>query len=281
MSIRKELTAQNVLLGFQHVLVSNVWLDPVFVAGAIGLPIALSSNMINAIFIVSGLVTLVQATRLVRLPVVQGPSAAFDALMIAAGTAGMLGAASSSILIASLVFLLLCLTGVIERMRFLFSPMISGVVIFMVGVSLSGFTLSEFLGGAPGDKTFADPHILTVSILTTAIVLVLSLLGKGLLKSFSFLIALVVGTVVAAAFGMVDFSPVASKDGWACRPSCPTVRSHLTGRSSSRSSSPTWLPSWKLSASIRRLLRFRARPSNASRCATVLPARRPVQPFPR
>ena len=61
MSIRKELTAQNVLLGFQHVLVSNVWLDPVFVAGAIGLPIALSSNMINAIFIVSGLVTLVQA----------------------------------------------------------------------------------------------------------------------------------------------------------------------------------------------------------------------------
>ena len=133
--------------------------------------------------------------------------------MIAAGTAGMLGAASSSILIASLVFLLLCLTGVIERMRFLFSPMISGVVIFMVGVSLSGFTLSEFLGGAPGGKTFADPHILTVSILTTAIVLVLSLLGKGLLKSFSFLIALVVGTVVAAAFGMVDFSPVASK-GW-------------------------------------------------------------------
>lgn len=56
MSIRKELTAQNVLLGFQHVFVSNVWLDPVFVAGAIGLPIALSSNMINAIFIVSGLV---------------------------------------------------------------------------------------------------------------------------------------------------------------------------------------------------------------------------------
>lgn len=135
----------------------------------------------------------------------------------------MLGAASSSILIASLVFLLLCLTGVIERMRFLFSPMISGVVIFMVGVSLSGFTLSEFLGRAPGDKTFADPHILTVSILTTAIVLVLSLLGKGLLKSFSFLIALVVGTVVAAAFGMVDFSPVAS--GMAGPADLPALRS--------------------------------------------------------
>ena len=86
----KKLTPKNVLLGLQHVLVSNVWLDPVFVAGAIGLPLALSSNMVNAIFIVSGLVTLIQATRLVRLPIVQGPSAAFDALMIAAGTAGSL-----------------------------------------------------------------------------------------------------------------------------------------------------------------------------------------------
>ena len=38
--------------------------------------------MINAIFIVSGLVTMIQATRMVRLPVVQGTSAAFDALMI-------------------------------------------------------------------------------------------------------------------------------------------------------------------------------------------------------
>lgn len=133
-------------------LVSNVWLDPVFVAGAIGLPIALSSNMINAIFIVSGLVCFGSGHSAGSRPVVQGPSAAFDALMIAAGTAGMLGAASSSILIASLVFLLLCLTGVIERMRFLFSPMISGVVIFMVGVSLSGFTLSEFLGGVPATR---------------------------------------------------------------------------------------------------------------------------------
>ena len=62
----KKLTPKNVLLGLQHVLVSNVWLDPVFVAGAIGLPLALSSNMVNAIFIVSGLVTLIQATKLVR-----------------------------------------------------------------------------------------------------------------------------------------------------------------------------------------------------------------------
>ena len=211
MTEQRSLSPKNMLLGFQHVLVSNVWLDPVFVAAAIGLPLALSSNMVNAIFIISGLVTLVQATRLVRLPIVQGPSAAFDALMIAAGTAGSLAAAGTSIFIASLIFLVLCLTRVIENLRFLFAPIVSGVIIFLVGVSLSGFTLSEFLGGAPGDKGFADPKVLAVSILTTVLVVALSQFGKGLWRSLSYLIALVAGTALAMAFGLSDFSGVASK----------------------------------------------------------------------
>lgn len=205
------ITGKNLLLSMQHVLVSNVWLDPVFVAGAIGLPLALSSNMVNAIFIVSGLVTLIQATRLVRLPIVQGPSAAFDALMIAAGTAGSLAAAGTSIFIASLIFLVLCLTRVIEKMRFLFAPIVSGVIIFLVGVSLSGFTLSEFLGGAPGDDGFADPKTLAVSIITCALVVVLSQFGKGLWKALSYLVALVIGTTLSLMLGMADFSAVASK----------------------------------------------------------------------
>lgn len=206
-----KLTPKNALLGLQHVLVSNVWLDPVFVAGAIGLPLALSSNMVNAIFIVSGLVTLIQATKLVRLPIVQGPSAAFDALMIAAGTAGSLAAAGTSIFISSLIFLVLCLTRVIEKLRFLFAPIVSGVVIFLVGVSLSSFTLSEFLGGAPGDKGFADPKTLAVSIVTCVLVVALSQFGKGMAKALSYLIALVVGTAMSLAFGMADFSEVSSK----------------------------------------------------------------------
>lgn len=207
----KKATMKNTLLGLQHVLVSNVWLDPVFVAGAIGLPLALSSNMVNAIFIVSGLVTLVQATKLVRLPIVQGPSAAFDALMISAGTAGSLAAAGTSIFVSSLIFLVLCLTRVIEKLRFLFAPIVSGVIILLVGVSLSGFTLSEFLGGAPGDLGFADPKTLTVSIITCMLVVALSQFGKGMLKALSYLIALAAGTILSLAFGMADFSEVASK----------------------------------------------------------------------
>ena len=45
-SAEKKVTPKNALLGLQHVLVSNVWLDPVFVAGAIGLPLALDRKSV-------------------------------------------------------------------------------------------------------------------------------------------------------------------------------------------------------------------------------------------
>lgn len=75
----------------------------------------------------------------------------------------------------------------------------------------SGFTLSEFLGGAPGDPGFADPKTLTVSIITCMLVVALSQFGKGMLKALSYLIALAAGTILSLAFGMADFSEVASK----------------------------------------------------------------------
>ncbi|MGF6952483.1 uracil-xanthine permease [Neobacillus sp. B4I6] len=204
--------AKGILYGLQHVFVSNVWLDPIFVAAMIGLPLSLSANIVNAIFISAGLVTLVQATKLVRLPIVQGPSAAFDSIMISAGKANGLAAASGSIFLSAIIFFILSITGVIGKLKALFTPVISGTVIFIVGISLSSFTLFEFLGGTPGMATFAKPTTLLMSIPTAAIVVLLSLFGKGTLKSFSFLIALVIGDIIAFCLGKTNFSAIADKD---------------------------------------------------------------------
>ncbi|HYK74537.1 MAG TPA: solute carrier family 23 protein [Pseudoneobacillus sp.] len=202
---------KNFLYGLQHVFVSNVWLDPIFVAAMIGLPFAMAANMVNAIFIAAGLVTLVQATKLVRLPIIQGPSAAFDSIMISAGKANGLAAASGGIFLSAIIVFILSITGVIGRLKGLFTPVISGTVIFLVGISLSGFTLYEFLGGSPGDEAFMSSSTLLLSIPTAMIVLVLSLFGKGVWKSFSFLIALIVGDIIALVLGKTSFSMIADK----------------------------------------------------------------------
>ncbi|WP_085524781.1 solute carrier family 23 protein [Tuberibacillus sp. Marseille-P3662] len=204
---------KGLLYGLQHVFVSNVWLDPVFVAAMIGLPFALSANMINAIFIAAGLVTLVQATRWVRLPVVQGPSAAFDALMISSGKTHTLPAAGGGVIVSAAIVFLLAVTGILAKMKAFFTPVISGTVIFIVGIGLSEFTLNLFLGGAPGTKNFLNGDVLAMSITTALLVIILSVFGTGMWRSFSFLIALVIGDIIGFVLGALSFSDIATR-GW-------------------------------------------------------------------
>lgn len=204
---------QNVLYGLQHVFVSNVWLDPIFIAAMVGMPLAKSTNLVNAIFVAAGIVTLLQATRLARLPIVQGPSAAFDSLMITSGKSNSLAAASGGILLGAVLVFLMSVTGVLGKLQKWFTPVVSGTVIVVVGVALSHFTLFEFLGGSPGMPGFLSGPNLLMSIVTAAVVIGLSTFGRGLWKSFAFLIALVVGDLLAVLLGKTDFSAIADK-GW-------------------------------------------------------------------
>src|ERR671932_799579 len=171
---------QAVVLGLQHVLVSNVWLDPVFVAAVGGLSAGLAGNLINAIFLAAGLVTLTQSTRLVRLPIVEGPSDAFDGLMIGFAKGGQLAMATTGLLIG-------------------------GAVILLVGIALAGFTLEEFLGGSPTSPEFASPTTLIIGTATLLTVLILSSFGRGPLRSYAFIWALLVGDALSAVFGRLSF----------------------------------------------------------------------------
>jgi len=196
---------QAVALGVQHVLVSNVWLDPVFVAAVGGLSAALSANLVNAIFLAAGLVTLTQSTRLVRLPIVEGPSAAFDGLMIGFGKAGQLAMATTGLLIGGVILFIVAASGLLGLLRRLFSPAVTGAVILLVGIALAGFTLEEFLGGSPTSPDFASPTTLLIATATLATVVILSGFGRGPLRSYAFLWGLVVGDLLSLGFGRLSF----------------------------------------------------------------------------
>ncbi|GAC1315271.1 MAG: solute carrier family 23 protein [Chloroflexota bacterium] len=197
-----------VALGFQHVLVSNVWLDPVFVGAAGGLSVALSGNLVNAIFLAAGLVTLTQSTRLVRLPIVEGPSAAFDGLMIGFAKGGQLAMATTGLLIGGVIVLIVAASGLLGLVRRLFSPAVTGAVILLVGIALAGFTLEEFFGGVPSSPDFGSPRTLAIATATLATVVILSGFGRGPLRSYAFIWALVVGDSLSALFGRLNFDAV-------------------------------------------------------------------------
>jgi NCS2 family nucleobase:cation symporter-2 len=201
---------QAVALGLQHVLVSNVWLDPVFVAAVGGMAAAQAGNLVNAIFLAAGLVTLTQSTRLVRLPVVEGPSAAFDGLMIGFAKAGQLAMATTGLLIGGVIVLIVASSGLLSLVRRLFSPAVTGSVILLVGIALAGFTLEEFLGGTPASPEFGSAGTLLIATATLVTVVVLSSFGRGPLRSYAFIWGLLVGDLLSALSGRLSFESVGS-----------------------------------------------------------------------
>jgi len=192
-------------LGFQHVLVSNVWLDPVFVAAVGGLSAALAGNLVNAIFLAAGLVTLTQSTRLVRLPIVEGPSAAFDGLMIGFAKSGQLVMATTGLLIGGAIIFVVAASGLLGLVRRLFSPAVTGAVILLVGIALAGFTLEEFLGGSSTSPDFASPVTLLIATATLLTVIILASFGRGPLRSYAFIWGLLVGDGLSAVLGRLSF----------------------------------------------------------------------------
>lgn len=75
------------------------------------------------------------------------------------------------------------------------------------------------------------------------LVVVLSQFGKGMVKALSYLIALIVGTALSLAFGMADFSAVASKPWLGLPKFMPYGGFDFNAAISYRSSSPIWWPS--------------------------------------
>jgi xanthine/uracil permease len=197
-------------MGIQHVLVSNVWLDPVFVAAVAGLSATLAGNMINAIFLAAGIVTLVQSTRLVKLPIVEGPSAAFDGLLIGFGKAGQLAMATTGLLIGGAIILIISASGLLGKVRGLFSPAVTGAVILLVGIALAQFTLVEFFGGNPSSPDFGSAGILLISSGTLLTVVLLSSFGRGIWRSYAFVWGLIVGDGLSALEGRLSFDAAAS-----------------------------------------------------------------------
>ncbi|WP_425827492.1 uracil-xanthine permease family protein [Streptomyces fractus] len=203
------------LVGLQQLLVSNVWLDPLFIAGVGGLSAGLSANLVAVTFLAAGLATLVQTWRLVRLPIVEGPSSAFDAMAIAAAKSGQLAAATTGLVIGAALVFLAAVTGVLGSVRRFFTPAVTGTVMLLVGLVLAQFTFLEFFGGEPSAPGFAAPATVLIAVVTCGAVYAL---GRGRTRPYAFLLALALGDGLAGVFGRLDFG-VAADAAWFGLPS--------------------------------------------------------------
>ncbi len=96
-----------------------------------------------------------------------------------------------------------------RKIRKFFPPLITGTVVFTIGLSLYP-TAINYMAGGVGSVTYGSWQNWAIALFTLAVVTVLNHYGKGIWKLASILIGIAAGYVVTLCFGMVNFAPVGS-----------------------------------------------------------------------
>ena len=205
----------------QHVLASfaGVIAPAIIIAGVCNFTEEQETAIIQVALILSAIDTLLQQFPLFGkigsgLPILTGVSfaflPAFQAVGIEFGFSTLLGAE----LVGGAVAILF--GTFYSKVKWLFPSLVTGTVIFTIGVSLYP-TAIKYLAGGQGTENFGGLANWVVGLITFAVVFGFSNFGKGILKLGGIFFGMLVGVLVSIPFGMVDPSGVTSA-GWFALP---------------------------------------------------------------
>ena len=217
----------SVSLALQHLVAMIVGCvaPAIIIASAVGLGQSERVMLIQASLVMSAVCTVLQLFPIGKrfgsgLPVLLGVSFAYVPSMQAiAASGGGLSAIAGAMLVGGVVAVIVGIF--VRKIRLLFPPVITGTVVFTIGLSLYPTAINYMAGGASNTLEAVTGKGLSealaygswqnwlVACLTLAAVIVLNYKGKGICKLASILLGMLFGYVVAALFGMVSFADVA------------------------------------------------------------------------
>ena len=209
-------------LGIQHVLamfVSNVT-PAIIVAGAAGIGFGSDQGalgfpdmtyMIQMSMLFAGIATLFQTIGMgpvgARLPIVQGTSFAFIPVMIPAvaglGTAGLAGLMTGIVFGGIFHFILGMFIG---RIRFALPPLVTGLIVLMIGLALVKVGIQYAAGGVPmmGKPEFGSLAMWTPALIVVIVTLAIKFFTRGFMSVAAVLIGIIAGYLVAMMMGQVN-----------------------------------------------------------------------------
>ena len=198
----------------QHLLAIFVAIitPPLIIAGALNLDLETTGFLVSMSLFVSGLATFVQCRRLgpvgCGLLCVQGTSFSFIGPIIAAGLAGGLPAIFGATIVGSVVEMLV--SRVLKFMRHIITPLVSGIVVTLIGLSLIRVGITACGGGeaAKAAGTFGAFEHVGLSALVLALIIFFNRSSNHYLRMSSIVIGLVIGYIVSYALGRVNFSDI-------------------------------------------------------------------------
>ena len=217
----------SISLALQHLVAMIVGCvtPAIIIANALGLPQSERVLLIQVSLVMSAVTTLIEFFPIggrfgSGLPVILGVSFAYVPSMQAiVGGGGDIATIAGAMVIGGIVA---AVVGVfVKKIRRFFPPIITGTVVFTIGLSLYPTAINYMAGGAGNTYevvvlrkglTSALVHgswqNWAVAAFTLIVVMVMSNKGKGICKLAAILLGMIAGYIVAAVFGMVDLSEV-------------------------------------------------------------------------
>ena len=213
---------QSIPLGIQHVLAmfaGNITV-PIIIASIFGQTTEQKIFLIQMALFVAGIATIIQTVGFgkigARLPIIQGTSFAFIPVMAPFAKVG-LGAVFTAAFIGGIFQM--WIGKMLKPIRHMFPPLVTGIVVLMIGISLLkvGFMYAGGGGWLMNNKpeVFGNASHLFIAFTVLIVALVAHQKGKGMVSSASILIGMVVGYIIAMAMGMINYGKIASADWFA------------------------------------------------------------------
>ena len=217
----------SISLALQHLVAMIVGCvtPAIIIANALGLPQSERVLLIQVSLVMSAVTTLIELFPIggklgSGLPVMFGISFAYlPSMQAIVGGGGDIATIAGAMVVGGIVA---AVVGVfVKKIRRFFPPIITGTVVFTIGLSLYPTAINYMAGGTGNTYevvvlrkglTSALVHgswqNWAVAAFTLIVVMVMSNKGTGICKLAAILLGMIAGYIVAAVFGMVDLSEV-------------------------------------------------------------------------
>lgn len=200
-----------ILLGFQHIFAAfgGIIVVPIVISGALGFDSKTSTALISAVILTGGIATVIQSKGIgpmgSRVACIMGTDFTFVAPAISVGAVlGLPGIIGATILGS---FVEIILSFFIKPLMKLFSPLVTGTVVCLIGLTLLPVSIDWAAGGA-GSSDYGNLKNISIAMAVMLVTLLLNRYGKGIISSASVLIGMIVGYIICIPMGLVDFSLV-------------------------------------------------------------------------
>lgn len=216
----------------QHMLAIFVGImtPPLIIGGALQLPSDMKAYIISMALFVSGVATFIQVKKFgpigSGLLSIQGTSFTFLGLSIGIGLSVKAAGGSPEQALGTIFGVALLCSPVemifsrfIPSLKKVITPLVSGIVVTLIGMSLIRVAITDIGGGQwlldNKPEFFAGANNLGLAVVVLLTIIILNRSRNSWLRMGSIAIALVLGYVIAASMGLVQFDKISALETFA------------------------------------------------------------------